>query len=86
MLEFVSLVVLIIGGLVFGVEALRGELRGTGLKFVAICGGVASLLLLFQNAIRQKLISGTASQEGMTVDADFTDFKLNGKIKGIILN
>jgi hypothetical protein len=88
MITYVAFLVLLLGGLIFGYEALAGEIRGTGLKFVAICACVSSVLLLSKLRIRQKLVSGAGidDNEGMTVDADFSDFKLNGKIKGVILN
>jgi hypothetical protein len=88
MLASVAFLTLVVGGLIFGYEALVGDIRGTGLKFVAICIGVASILLLSNRRIRGKLASGAALEdnEGMTVDAEFADFKLNGKIKGVITN
>lgn len=88
MLAYVAFLVLLVGSLILGYEAIIGDIRGSGLKVVAICISVASVLLLSDNRIRNKVVSGKAldDAEGMTVDAEFSDFKLNGKIKGVIVN
>ena len=80
----IAMIIVIVGGLIFAYEVIRGTMRGNGLMFVGICTGVASLYLLLSPAARRELSSGFDELENITFDAKFSDMKLNGQVSGTI--
>ena len=88
MYKIVSLafIVVIAGGFIFAMEALRGTIRGNGIVFVAICTGIAGLFLLLDPSARRELSSGLLNWEGLTFDTKFDEWKINGRVVGTIKN
>ena len=80
----IAMIVVIVGGLMFAYEVIRGTMRGNGLIFVGICTGIASLYLLVSPAARREVSSGFDELENITFDAKFSDMKLNGQVSGTI--
>ena len=86
--KFVSLafIVVIAGGFIFAMEAIRGTIHGSGLYLVAICTGIAGLFLLLDPHSRRELSSGLLNPEGLTFDTKFDELKVNGRVVGTIKN
>ena len=80
----IAMIIVIVGGLIFAYEVIRGTMRGNGLIFVGICTGIASLYLLVSPAARREVSSGFDELENITFDAKFSDMKLNGQVSGTI--
>lgn len=62
----IAMIIVIVGGLMFAYEVIRGTMRGNGLMFVGICTGIASLYLLLSPAARRELSSGFDELENIT--------------------
>ena len=88
MIRTVAVLVLLVGAIIFGIEALLDDIRGQGLKLIAIAGSVAAIFIISQHSIRKKLLSGTLmdDNEGLTYNTTFTGLKatVDGNIKGTI--
>ena len=80
----IAMIIVIVGGLMFAYEVVRGTMRGNGLMFVGICTGIASLYLLVSPAARRELSSGFDDLENIAFDAKFDDMKVNGRVSGTI--
>ena len=81
----VALVILIMGGFIFAVEALYGNIKGTGLAFIGICTGVASICLITNvDAIREISSGFNQIEKFITFDTTFTDLKIDGHITGTV--
>ena len=81
-----SLLILMVGGMIFAFEAARGQIRGNALPVMGILMGTASLFLLFQTSAMQGIRSGEApyGSEGLTFDTKFEDVKVEGRISGTV--
>ena len=81
-----AFVVLTVGAIIFAFEAVHGDIKGTGLFFVAICTGAASLFLIMDKTVREHIFSGKGlcDLEGLTFDTKFEEMKLNGRVIGTI--
>lgn len=80
----VAFIVVIIGGLIFAMEALYGNIKGNGLVFVGICTGIASIFLFIAPDSIQEISSGFNKLENLTFDTSFTKLEIDGKMKGSV--
>ena len=78
----IAFIIVIIGGLLFGVEVVRGTMRGNGLMFAGICTGIASLYLLVSPTARKDISSGFDTLENIDFDLKFQDMTVNGHVTG----
>jgi len=78
----IAFIIVIIGGLLFGIEVARGTMRGNGLMFAGICTGIASLYLLLSPTARNEISSGFDTLENIAFDVKFDDMKVNGHMIG----
>ena len=88
MIRTAAVLVLLVGAILFGIEAVRGDIRGQGMKLIAIVSSVAAIFLISQHSIRKKLLSGMLmdDHEGLSFDTRFIDFdtRVNGVARGIV--
>jgi hypothetical protein len=78
----IAFIIVIIGGLLFGVEVVRGTMCGKGLMFAGICTGIASLYLIVSPTARKDISSGFDTLENIVFDVKFDDMTVNGHIIG----
>ena len=86
MIRTIAVLILLTGAILFGIEAVRGDIRGQGLKFIAIVGSVAAIFIISQHSIRKKLLSGTLmdDNEGISFNSTFNSLVVNGGVAGSI--
>ena len=88
MIRAVAILILLAGAILFGIEAAQGDIRGQGLKFIAIAGSVAAIFLISQHSIRKKLLSGVLmdDNEGLTFNTKFTKLSttVDGSTEGVV--